>query len=510
MNTRPNIFVALLKELNVPFTLGFANKSYEEHPYKYTFYGIKQLCEKYGIKVQGVHLKDKREITKMPLPIIVDYANDRVLVKRIESNTIIFDIYGEQIRLSIDTFMEMWGGNVLYFLYDENSKEPEYDSHKKNSHFVLLEIIISVLCSLLILILCVHKRFLSSAYDVLLMLTYIVGIALTTLLLMKQLSINNHVLDRVCHSFNNSDCGQLIENNAAKIWGGYSWAEIGFCYFLVNFFCFLISHNFDRLIAYLGIFAIPFSIWSVWYQKHISQWCPLCLMVQGVIVCQPFLLFMSGAYSTTFSTDLVHAGFLFSIYSLTLIIVHKGLPLLKMHKELQQIKWQYNHFRLNDSIFCSLLFSEEKFPCTGSTLIFGNSSGKWHITVFSNPYCNPCASMHKTIQKLIDNGNFQIQYIFTSFKPEWNIINKYMIAVYQQLGTVKAWEIYTEWYEYGKLKEEGFFDKFNLDLSSENVTKEFERHELWRNSTKLDTTPTILVNGHRLPYGYKVEDILFI
>lgn len=118
--------------------------------------------------------------------------------------------------------------------------------------------------------------------------------------------------------------------------------------------------------------------------------------------------------------------------------------------------------------------------------------------------------MHKTIQKLIDNGNFQIQYIFTSFKPEWNIINKYMIAVYQQLGTVKAWEIYTEWYESGKLKEEGFFDKFNLDLSSENVTKEFERHELWRNSTKLDTTPTILVNGHRLPYGYKVEDILFI
>lgn len=510
MKTSPNIFVALLKELDIPFTIEFAKKSYEEHPYKYTFYGIKQLCEKYGIKAQGVHLKDKREITKMPLPIIVDYANDRILVKRIESNTVFLDIYGEQIRLSIDTFMEMWGGNVLYFLSDENSKEPEYEVHKKNSHFDLLEIIISVLCGLLILIFCIHKRFVSSVYDVLLMITYIVGIVLTTMLLMKQLRINNYVVNRVCHSLNNSDCDQIIESNAAKIWRGYSWAEIGFCYFAVNFFCFLISSKFDNILACLGVFAITFSIWSVWYQKHLSQWCPLCLMVQGVIVCQLCLFIMYRRYPTILAINLVYACLLFAVYVLVLIIVHKVLPLLRMRTELQQIKWRYNYLRLNSSVFRSFLFSAEKFSVTGSTLFFGASSSSWQITILSNPYCNPCALMHKRIQKLIDSGNFQVQYVFTSFKPEWNLINKYMIAAYQQLGASKAWEIYSEWYEYGKLKGESFFDKFNLDLSSENVAQEFEQHELWRNSTNLDSTPTILVNGHQLPFGYIVEDLLFI
>ena len=34
-----NIFVSILRELKIPFTSSFASLAYEEHPYKYTFYG---------------------------------------------------------------------------------------------------------------------------------------------------------------------------------------------------------------------------------------------------------------------------------------------------------------------------------------------------------------------------------------------------------------------------------------------------------------------------------------
>lgn len=47
-------------------------------------------------------------------------------------------------------------------------------------------------------------------------------------------------------------------------------------------------------------------------------------------------------------------------------------------------------------------------------------------------------------------------------------------------------------------------------MDSANIELEFKRHEQWRNSTKLNATPTILVNGYKIPYGYKIEDMQYI
>jgi len=39
------------------------------------------------------------------------------------------------------------------------------------------------------------------------------------------------------------------------------------------------------------------------------------------------------------------------------------------------------------------------------------------------------------------------------------------------------------------------------------VEKEFQKHEAWKATTKLTATPTILVNGYKLPGNYKIEDL---
>lgn len=72
MKTKSNIFLSLLCELEVPHTDNFTLQSYEEHPYKYTFYGLKSLCEKYGIKTEGVLVKEKSEIAAMPVPFVAN------------------------------------------------------------------------------------------------------------------------------------------------------------------------------------------------------------------------------------------------------------------------------------------------------------------------------------------------------------------------------------------------------------------------------------------------------
>lgn len=191
------------------------------------------------------------------------------------------------------------------------------------------------------------------------------------------------------------------------------------------------------------------------------------------------------------------------------LILHKLILLITRSNELQQAQWQYNHLRTNDKVFHSLLEVEKSYPTESSSIIFGDINSSFCITILSNPYCNPCAAMHMRMQKLINETNCQVRYYFTSFKPEWNIINKYMIAAYKQLGAEKSWQLYTEWYDKGKLEEELFFDAYHLCIDTEDVNKEFNRHQSWLEATGLNSTPTLLVNGHKLPYGYVLEDMLY-
>jgi len=47
----------------------------------------------------------------------------------------------------------------------------------------------------------------------------------------------------------------------------------------------------------------------------------------------------------------------------------------------------------------------------------------------------------------------------------------------------------------------------NLDIDCPQVETEFQKHEAWKEKTKLTATPTLLVNGYKLPDNYKIEDL---
>lgn len=80
-----NIFISILRELHIPFTKSFALNAFEEHPYKYTFFGLKSLCEKYNIETKGLFFQDKKMLLNLPIPFVVKFANDYALVKKINN-----------------------------------------------------------------------------------------------------------------------------------------------------------------------------------------------------------------------------------------------------------------------------------------------------------------------------------------------------------------------------------------------------------------------------------------
>ena len=507
---KSNILLSILQELNIPHTKGFVINSYETNPYKFTFFGLKTLCESFGIKVNGLKLEEKNELKKLSTPFVADYSNDHVLVKEISDAQIKIEKYGVESLISYNDFITRWGGHVLLFYPNENSREPNYKTHKINYILSYLEWKTLAICLIMLCTLIISLRSVPDIWKMASIIFSACGIILSTMLLLQQLKVHNSFVESVCNAFKQGSCHNILETKAAKFLGRYSWAEIGFCYFTSNLLIQLVSDKYDVLLAYIGILALPYCIWSIGYQKHINQWCPLCLMVQGVIILQFLLYLFAGYYVIPFEIAPLYAVSLIAFYAVIGLSLHKFLPLLSMTDELQQIKWKYNHLKMNVQVFQSLLATEKKYPISGSSIIFGEYKSTMRVTIFSNPYCSPCAEMHKRLQELLKSGVCQIEYVFTSFSPELNNINKYLIAAYQQLGPQKTWEFYSEWYDKGKIEREKFFNTLGLDIGTDSVRKEFEQHEEWRKQTDLSATPTILVNYHKIPYGYAVEDLQYV
>ena len=118
--------------------------------------------------------------------------------------------------------------------------------------------------------------------------------------------------------------------------------------------------------------------------------------------------------------------------------------------------------------------------------------------------------MHLRINGLLEqNKDICVQYIFSSFNKELEISNKFLIGAYFQ-NNGEAKDIYDQWFEKGKFNKEGFFKLYPIDTEEQEVAREFELHEQWKEQSGLRATPTILVNGYKLPDSFKIEEIRYI
>ena len=258
MHTK-NMLISILRELGVSFTNSFAAQSYEEHPYKYTFYGLKSLCEKYGITTEGLFIYNKENIQELPLPFIAKYNNDYALVKVVTKQKVTFEMYGTDISMPSEQFQNNWSGHVLLFSPNENSVEPDYRKHIIQERKKLIELYVLAICALALLGQFVISRSFSNTLEIMLLLLYMCGCILSGMLILQQMKINNPLLDSVCHAFKNSSCNNVLESKAAKFMGQYSWSEIGFSYFFVNVIALCTSGQAQNTLAQIAILAIPYG-----------------------------------------------------------------------------------------------------------------------------------------------------------------------------------------------------------------------------------------------------------
>ena len=174
--------------------------------------------------------------------------------------------------------------------------------------------------------------------------------------------------------------------------------------------------------------------------------------------------------------------------------------------------WKFNSLKADSDVFFAKLQKGEYYETTeqDSHILWGNKDAKLRITIFSNPHCNPCARMHKRIEALLKTHGDRlcVQYIFTSFNKDLEESSRFLIASYLQLDTQTAQTVFQQWFDGEKDNAQEFMNKIPVDISSQDVGAELEKHNAWCERSLLTSTPTILLNGHILPNAYTIEDII--
>jgi len=513
-----NILTSFLELLNVKHTKSFASKHFNEHPHKYNLYGLSAMLSDYGIENAATRIEDKEyDLFNIELPFIAHTGSDFVVVYKIDNDNVSYFWNGKPITIPVSQFVQTWSGVVLLAEPTPNSKEPAYSENRKKELFTVVQKGVLAIVGVLIFGLAYISQELSTDLGIsLLLFVNLTGIYICYLLVLKSVRVHSQYADKICSLFSKRDCNNVLESSAAKLWGVFSWAEIGFGYFIANVLLLLFFPQTVFLVAILNIFTLPYAFWSIWYQKvKARQWCPLCLIVLvqlwaifAIGLLFGYVQFSEWGFINVPDLLLVGSVYVACVFGLTLLI-----PKLSKGGEMETIKQEINSIKANEKVFDILLTQQPFYEANkdNSQIFFGNPNASMKITIFTNPFCAPCATMHKRVEKFLQetDGDACVQYIFSSFTPDLDFANKYLVAAYLQKEQYEFECIIADWFEKGKPLREAFFNDLELNIEDSQVESEFQKHEAWKEKTQLRATPTILVNGYKLPDNYKIEDLKY-
>lgn len=512
-----NLFIRLLDALSVPYTEDFAEELYATHPNRDNMLGLCQMCEVYGITTKGVNVKNKC-LDVLSIPSVLHAGGHFVILTEIADKKVTYNRNGQTTIQDKDEFSNTWDGNALLIESDQGAIEPSFSEHRRQERrrrFLFVALVgLAMLCGTIMLL---HVHHHSNTLSSFFAWIDALGIGICYLLLQKQAFSMSKIGDKVCSTFHQKDCNGILSSEKSKAYD-YSWSEIGFGYFVAHFLIACLLPSATLLLSTVSWVTMCYGIWSIYYQAHIAkQWCVLCVFVQ-------FLLWANGFTAILLREEIfriqkfqtwlwVRDGIYFlSVMAITIWAVHQIAESVASKKSLLKVRYQYRSLKGNKGVFEHLLHQSQHIPTSveDSKIVFGNENSWLHITVLTNPHCNPCAAKHIQIENLLEKygAKLSVQYVFGAFNEKLKQSNRFLIAVYQQLGETAARDIYRKWYESGKNQAASFMADYSEILcGTSSVEQELLHHTLWISNSGVSATPTILVNGYVLPPEYDLEDL---
>lgn len=466
-------------------------------------------------------------------PPFIAYLNgqntgkDFVLVTSIIENEVAYVSESKKVKKeSKKEFRKKWEGIVLEAIADENSGEKYFNVKRKKElgrrNKMNALITMSSLLFIATLYFFLHALAVENLLSAsLLILIKIAGLSTTILLLVYEIDKSNSFVKSICMAGKQTNCAAVLNSKSSKVFG-MSWSEAGFFYFASSFLFLLFPGiNFTSKIVVLSVastLAAPYIFFSIYYQwKVIKQWCTLCLTVQAVLLME--LIWSSWNFWPRLATFSIEpfALNLPIVYCILLPVISWYIlkPLILKAKDEPLYKASYKRLLYNPETFNHLLQQQAVAPggYENIGIEIGNPKAENTIIKVCNPYCGPCAKAHPILDEIVRrNNNIKLKLIFNATNDKDDkrgIAARHLLAVYKKY-VHKTESALSEWYLAEKKDYEEFAKKYPMNGELKKQEDEIEKMKEWCIQAEITFTPTIFINGYRLPGNYKIDELKFI
>jgi protein-disulfide isomerase len=165
----------------------------------------------------------------------------------------------------------------------------------------------------------------------------------------------------------------------------------------------------------------------------------------------------------------------------------------------------------NPALFTALLYQQPKLRGhlpVESVVRLGQATAPHTLTVATSPTCGPCARLHKELTKLLtDNDLINVNLVFTVFgspNDSRRVIVETILALPPDQRT-KALDTWFTDIRQDPVQWATGFTSVNPPLNrSDWVT----HHQNWHTDNQIEATPTVFVDGWKMPEQYSLEEIV--
>lgn len=296
MKNGDTIFSLFLESLGVPHTPEYSDDRFRNMTFK-SLFGFSRLLKEYGIDNEAYQIADKLEIDRLDTPFMAKGNQKFVIVTSVTPDSVTYLTETGPVVSTRDNFFRRWNGVVLMAYPDENSIEPDYAAHRRAMIIdAAKKWILIASAAIIALYLFISSGLYADWSDVALLATNGAGLYVSYLLMLKTLNIKSRSADRACGFIETHGCDHVLSSAMSSFMGIFKWSEVGLAYFSISLMTLLVFPEYTNYLAFLNLFCLPYSFWSVWYQKtRAKAWCTLCLSVQALLWLS-FFCYLGGGH----------------------------------------------------------------------------------------------------------------------------------------------------------------------------------------------------------------------
>lgn len=518
-----SVIQLLFDSLNVKVTKTSISEELDKHPNDFSLLAISDTLNHWHV-TNAAYKLNALDLDLLPVPFIAHLSSNGgkfALIEALDELYVtISNEYSKKQKLKKEDFNQLFTGNVLLAEASGKSGESDYKKKRQNEIIAWMRTPFSISGLIVVYLLSawVYNLPIFSLHwnEIALVVIKTCGVITSVLLLIHSLDSRNYLVQRLCPDSKFTNCNSILLSKAAKVTSFLSWSEVGLFYFSGSLLAILwMGRGAIIPLAIINIFCLPYTVYSLWYQIRIAKkWCTLCCMVQALLWLE-FVVVFPNIYSFD--------KYYFSASAVTTVLLSFFLPafcwfiIRPWLTELNHAKWlrdQLKRLKYNDRLYAALMAEQERLemPDDNNSIILGSSYAKHRITVVSNTHCQPCSRAHTLLNTyILERADIQLQIIFSTpegKKDDRVKVAAHMMALYKKDSSKVSFAL-DDWYDQ-RQKSYGEWSKmYPVDIEA-SLYKSLDVQRLWCKNSKITGTPTIFINGRRLPAVYSPEDIRYL